>query len=71
MPGIQRLLFIPRKHVETINALAAQVPATYSEAVIIGSPLMEQKAVTVKPARKFAEIYCSDELGELKYEPQG
>lgn len=71
MPGIQRLLFIPRKHVETINALAAQVPATYSEAVIIGSPLMGQQAVTVKPARKFAEIYCSDELGELKYEPQG
>lgn len=71
MPGVQRLLFIPRKHVESINAVAATVPTTYGEAVIIGSPLMEEKAVTVKSGRKFAEIYCADEMGELVYTPQG
>lgn len=71
MPGVQRLLFIPRKDVERINAVAANVPTTYGERVIIGSPLMEQKAITVKSGKEFAEIFCADELGELVYTPQG
>lgn len=71
MPGVQRLLFIPRKDVESINAVAANVPTTYGERVIIGSAAMEQKAVTVKSGKEFAEIYCADEMGELVYTPQG
>lgn len=71
MPGVQRLLFIPRKDVESINAVAATVPTTYGESVIIGSPAMVQKAITVKSGKEFAEIYCADELGELVYTPQG
>lgn len=71
MPGVQRLLFIPRKDVESINAVAANVPTTYGESVIIGSPAMVQKAITVKSGKEFAEIFCADELGELVYTPQG
>lgn len=71
MPGVQRLLFIPRKDVESINAVAANVPTTYGERVTIGSPLMEQKAITVKSGKEFAEIFCADEFGELIYTPQG
>lgn len=71
MPGVQRLLFVPRKDVESINAVAANVPTSYGERVIIGSPEMTQKAVTVKSGKEFAEIYCADELGELVYTPQG
>lgn len=71
MPGVQRLLFIPRKDVESINAVAATVPTTYGESVIIGNPAMVQKAITVKSGKEFAEIYCADELGELVYTPQG
>ena len=71
MPGVQRLLFIPRKDVESINAVPAAIPTTYGENIIIGSPAMTQKAVTVKSGKEFAEIFCADELGELVYTPQG
>lgn len=71
MPGVQRLFFIPRKDVESINAVATNVPTSYGESVIIGSQLMEQKAITVKSGKEFAEIFCADELGELVYTPQG
>ena len=71
MPGVQRLLFIPRKDVESINAVAANVPTTYGERVIIGSPAMVQRAITVKSGKEFAEIYSADEFGELVYTPQG
>lgn len=71
MPGVQRLLFIPRKDVESINAVPAAIPTTYGENIIIGSPAMSQKAITVKSGKEFAEIFCADELGELVYVPQG
>ena len=71
MPGVQRLLFIPRKDVESINAVAVTVPTNYGESVIIGSPAMVQKAITVKSGKEFAEIYSADEFGELIYTPQG
>lgn len=71
MPGVQRLLFIPRKDVESINAAATNTPTTYGERVIIGSAAMVQKAVTVKSGKEFAEIYCAEEMGELYYTPQG
>ena len=71
MPGVQRLLFIPRKDVESVNAQPAATPTTYGERVIVGSAAMVQKAVTVKSGKEFAEIYCADKLGELVYTPQG
>lgn len=71
MPGVQRLLFIPRKDVESINAVATNVPTNYGERVIIGSPAMVQRAITVKSGKEFAEIYSADEFGELIYTPQG
>lgn len=71
MPGVQRLLFIPRRDVEGVNAQAAALPQNYGEAVVIGSAAMTQKAITVKSGKEFAEIYCADELGELVYTPQG
>ena len=36
LPGVERLLFIPRQDIESINALSAVTPTTYDEVVIIG-----------------------------------
>lgn len=71
LPGVERMLFIPRQDIESINALSAVTPTTYDEVVIIGSPEMQQKAITVQTGCEFAEIYCAYEMGELTYEPQG
>lgn len=71
LPGVERMLFIPRQDIESINALSAVTPTTYDEVVIIGSPEMQQKAITVQTGCEFAEIYCADEMGSLEYEPQG
>jgi len=69
--GVQRLLYIPRKDIESINALTAAEPSTYGERIIIGSPALEQQAITVKSGTEFGEIFCAEELGELVYTPQG
>lgn len=71
MPGVQRLMFIPRQDVEAINALTAVTPTAYEDAVIIGNDQMQVQAVTVNAGKYFGEIYCADEMGSLEYEPQG
>lgn len=71
MSGVYRLLFIPRKHVEAINATPAPSASLYTEHVTIGCPAMLSRAVTVKAGKEFGELYCAEELGELKYSLQG
>lgn len=71
LPGVQRLFFTPREDIESINALAAARPESYGDRVIIGSPALAQRAITVKSGKEFGEIYCAEELGELVYTPQG
>lgn len=71
MPGVQRLLFIPRKDAESINALLAAEPDSYGERVVIGSAALGERAISVKSGKEFGEIYCADQLGELVYTPQG
>ena len=71
MSGVYRLLFIPRRHVESINAQPSAQAATYTEHTTIGSPAMVSKAITVKAGKEFGELYCAEELGELKYTIQG
>lgn len=71
MSGVQRLLFIPKKHVESINAIPSAMATSYEDHVTIGNPSLSQKAITVKSGKEFAELYCAEDLGELKYSLQG
>ena len=69
--GIRRLLYVPKDDIEAINAVIAAQPEGFEEYVVVGSPAMVQKAVTLKSGCEFAEIYASKDLGELKYTVQG
>lgn len=69
--GIRRLLYVPKDDIEDINAVIAAQPEEFEEYVVVGSPAMVQKAVTLKSGCEFAEIYASKDLGELKYTVQG
>ncbi len=71
MSGIKTMYFIPKRDVVTINAVLAQEKQTFTDYVQIGSNAMEGKAFSVKEGKGFAKIYCSKDLGELKYTVQG
>ena len=66
--GVRRLLYVP---IEAINAVIASQPESFAEYVVVGSPAMEQKAVTLKSGCEFAEIYASHNQCEIKYTVQG
>lgn len=69
--GVRRLLFIPKDDIEAINAVIAAEPEEFEDFVVVGSPTMEQRAITVKSGCEFAEIFSQRDLGELKYAVQG
>lgn len=69
--GVRRLLFVPKDDIEAINAVAASQPEEFEDYVVVGSPAMEQKAITLKSGCEFGEIFLSKNLGELKYSVQG
>lgn len=69
--GVRNLFFIPRGDVESINAVTATVKETFEDWVVIGSPDMGVKAITVKGGKVFAQVHCSRNLGELKYTTLG
>lgn len=71
MSGVNTLYFARKKDVVAINALRPASTATYSDRVVIGSSSMSGKAVTFATGKGFAKMYCSDDLGELKYVLQG
>lgn len=71
MSGIRTLYFIPLDDVISINAARPATYATFEDYVTIGDSSMEEKAVTVATGKRFAKIYCSTDMGELKYALQG
>ena len=71
MSGVKTLYFVPLDDVVSINA---ERPATYTsfdDYVTIGSSAMTAKAVTLSTGKRWAKVYCSTDMGELKYALQG
>lgn len=71
MSGVKTLYFCPKDDITAINAVLAQTKTTFTDYVEIGSSSMEGKAFTAATNKGFAKVYCSKDLGELKYTVQG
>lgn len=71
MSGVKTMYFIPKNDVTAINAVLAAQKTTFTDYVEIGSASMEGKAFTVATGKGFAKLYCTKDLGELKYAVQG
>lgn len=71
MSGVKTMYFIPKKDVNAINAVLATTKTTFTDYVEIGSSAMEGKAFTCATGKGFAKLYCTKDLGELKYAVQG
>lgn len=69
--GVRNVFFIPRGDIEAINAVTAAIKETFEDRVVIGNPNMGVQAITVNSGKYFAQVYCSKNLGELKYTTQG
>lgn len=71
MSGVKTLYFVPLDDVESINAVHPATLTSFDDYVTIGSSSLDTKAVTLATGKKFAKIYCSTDMGELKYALQG
>lgn len=71
MSGVKTMYYIPKSDVTAINAVLAEIKTSFTDHVQIGSSAMEGKAFTVKTGKGFAKIYCTKDMGELKYTVQG
>ena len=71
MSGVKTMYFIPKNDVTAINAVLAASKTTFTDYVEIGSTAMEGKAFTVATGKGFVKLYCTKDLGELKYAVQG
>ncbi|MBQ9418731.1 MAG: hypothetical protein IJU19_09160 [Bacteroidales bacterium] len=71
MSGVKLMYFIPQTDVTAINATLANVKTNFVDYVEIGSATMEGQAFTVASGKGFAKLYCTKDLGELKYAVQG
>jgi len=69
--GVRRLLYVPKDDIEAINAVIAAQPEAFEDYVVVGSPAMVLRAITLKSGCEFAEIYASKDVGEIKYAVQG
>lgn len=71
MSGVKTIYFIPLDDVTAINAQRPATYASFDDYVTIGDSAMDSKAVSVATGKKFAKVYCSTDMGELKYALQG
>lgn len=71
MSGVKALYYIPKNDVTAINAVLSQTKTSFTEYVEIGSTAMAGQAFTCATGKGFAKLYCSKDLGELKYTVQG
>lgn len=71
MSGVTGIYFCPKKDVATINVARPATVTTYAERVVVGTSALATKAITCATGKYFAKMYCADDLGELKYTPQG
>jgi hypothetical protein len=65
------MYLIPKRDVTAINAVLAASKTTFTDYVEIGSTSMEGKAFTAATGKGFMKLYCTKDLGELKYAVQG
>ena len=71
MSGVKTLYFVPLDDVTAINAARPATIADFADFVTLGSSSMSTKAVSLGVGKKWAKIYCSTDMGELKYALQG
>ena len=71
MSGVKTIYICPKDDVTAVNAVLANTKTSFNDYVEIGSSSMTGKAFTCATNKGFAKIYCSKDLGELKYSVQG